>query len=138
MATLRRVGDSLYGYFEESIFDSKVSANSKPKLQGLQQSNRFLQKNRKIVLNAMFLYTKMPLITFERRFVCAHAVLFFYQLVSKNVRKNHTVLCLEDIRGLTNGSEKRLEQHFGGFYFMNKRAPANRKKGFHTIRPLKN
>jgi hypothetical protein len=57
---------------------------------------------------------------------------------SQKSKKEPFSLCSGDIWGLTNGSEKRLEQHFGGFYLMNKRAPANRKKGFHTIRPLKN
>ncbi len=129
MATLRRVGDSLYGYFEESSFDSKVSANSKQKLQGLQQSNRFTQKNRKIVLNAMFPYAKMPLKTYHLILwktvcMCACRPLFLQTGLKKCEKEPYSS---KDIWGLTNGSEKRLEQHFGGFYLMNKRAPAGRK-----------
>ncbi len=33
---------------------------------------------------------------------------------------------------------RRLGQHFGGFFLSNKRAPANRKRGFYTCRLTKN
>jgi hypothetical protein len=64
--------------------------------------------------------------------MCAISPFFQQSGTQKNV---NMYICLEDVLDCAKGLEGRIALPFGGFFFFTE---ANRKKDFHTNRPLKN